>query len=917
MKISIALEHLFVLLAVTAMGASASLAAPSVSSTSGTFFHGNTVTITGSSFGTDADEGPVKYDDFDDGEVGSNLSGWSLSASSGIHPAYSDTYSHNGDQCGYANLETQFTCAAYADNLDLTTIYTSHWVRWEKVSGLDSRNKKFARFTSHLVVEDPPKDEFNDGRPIMGYTNFYGDDCGWYLDNGDGYVSVAEDYITSDTWHRVEMYFVASSEPGEADGEWAFWLDSSQIVDEQDYVTIETTAFREFVRTFILPFFCTHVDANDNPEGGPHRIYYDDVYVDSTQARVEIGDASTWSACTHREIQIPSAWSSNSITATVNRGSMSNGTAYLYVVDADGNTNSSGYQITISVPTIYTLTVNSGSGSGTYYENDVANISANPAPSGQGFAEWVGDTTGIASLTSSSTTLTMPIGNAEITATYTDRTWTLTVNSGSGDGSYVVGTVVNISADAAPQGEEFAEWSGDATKIADIYDPTTTITMPYADADITATYDIFYTVHFREGGGSGYDDVTFDDCYVATNDSGPNNGNYAGASNTRTGLIAVKDLFTELPETTDGEELDIRSVVLHLFDYQSKSGENTVYVNRCTSNWMTESAGASEADTSIYYADMSSETQWASGDFSSSDYDASPTVTATWATAQDEEVAIDVTELVEDIYEAEANYGFILTTDTDRYLFWWCSEQFLASRHPSLEIKYRYTPIQYELTVNSGSGDGSYAASTVVDIDADSPPANQKFDEWIGETTGIASLTSASTTLTMPASSAEITATYVDIVTLIVNWGDSAGNNVYDFSDWDSVYLGAYTSYSSDGPDGIVGGSTGKYHTAGVNGSSESFSSGDKIVVTWYNTDASGSTTFTPKISFDDEDYYDGGTSSGTWYDMSQLELSAGSSGTTEYTFDGSSAGSYSRVHVSRVLNNATELLMDKIEYEP
>jgi hypothetical protein len=49
-------------------------------------------------------------------------------------------------------------------------------------------------------------------------------------------------------------------------------------------------------------------------------------------------------ACTHREIQIPSAWSDTSITITLNKGSFANfNSAYLYVIDADGNVNTNGY----------------------------------------------------------------------------------------------------------------------------------------------------------------------------------------------------------------------------------------------------------------------------------------------------------------------------------------------------------------------------------------------------------------------------------------------------------------------------------------------------------------------------------------------------------------------------------------------
>jgi hypothetical protein len=75
--------------------------------------------------------------------------------------------------------------------------------------------------------------------------------------------------------------------------------------------------------------------------------YVDDVYIDDTWQRVEIGDNATYSSCTHREIQIPTAWSDTSITATLNQGSFENGsTGYVFVIDEDGNANETGKAIT-------------------------------------------------------------------------------------------------------------------------------------------------------------------------------------------------------------------------------------------------------------------------------------------------------------------------------------------------------------------------------------------------------------------------------------------------------------------------------------------------------------------------------------------------------------------------------------------
>jgi hypothetical protein len=63
-------------------------------------------------------------------------------------------------------------------------------------------------------------------------------------------------------------------------------------------------------------------------------------------------DLSTWDHrkgfWLYREIKVPSAWSDGSIKITVNQGSFQAGeTAYLFVVDSDGNVNPTGFPIVI------------------------------------------------------------------------------------------------------------------------------------------------------------------------------------------------------------------------------------------------------------------------------------------------------------------------------------------------------------------------------------------------------------------------------------------------------------------------------------------------------------------------------------------------------------------------------------------
>jgi hypothetical protein len=86
----------------------------------------------------------------------------------------------------------------------------------------------------------------------------------------------------------------------------------------------------------------TQDDLNDNA-----CRFFDDVYVDTTLARVILGNAAEYSSCTILEPQIPSTWSANSITVMVNQGAISSSQAYLYVFDVNNTHNNRGFPVTI------------------------------------------------------------------------------------------------------------------------------------------------------------------------------------------------------------------------------------------------------------------------------------------------------------------------------------------------------------------------------------------------------------------------------------------------------------------------------------------------------------------------------------------------------------------------------------------
>jgi hypothetical protein len=60
--------------------------------------------------------------------------------------------------------------------------------------------------------------------------------------------------------------------------------------------------------------------------------------------------------------------------------------------------------------------------------------------------------------------------------------------NGRGSGPYTAGTMVTVTTDAPPAGQQFADWTGDIQILANPAVATTTATMPSIEVTITATY---------------------------------------------------------------------------------------------------------------------------------------------------------------------------------------------------------------------------------------------------------------------------------------------------------------------------------------------------------------------------------------------------------------------------------------------
>jgi lysophospholipase L1-like esterase len=164
----------------------------------------------------------------------------------------------------------------------------------------------------------------------------------------------------------------------------------------------------------------------------------------------------------------------------------------------------------VSGGTAYTLTVTGGTGSGSYPAGTVVTIAANAPSNGMQFVRWLGINTALflSNADSATTTITMQAAPLTITASYgqTAPTYAVTVTNGSGSGNYPAGTVLSVTANAPPAGDNFTGWTGSTGALANPSFATTTLTVPAAAVSITANdaaTTSTYALTVTGGTGSG------------------------------------------------------------------------------------------------------------------------------------------------------------------------------------------------------------------------------------------------------------------------------------------------------------------------------------------------------------------------------------------------------------------------------
>jgi hypothetical protein len=333
---------------------------PVVTGVSGPLQSGGSLTITGINFGQKPVAAPVKWDNFEAGTTGSTVAnGWATNAThndggADHPPIYSTTVLRTNstrsvqarfDEGNFPNCTDTGDGCEYSSNFGISgvaspglpVIFLDTWCYYSPANP-ESRNVKLVRVHTSTYA------------PNL-YLNIYcfTDTDGMRMGQDGGGTSLVlpptpwrGSSYWAGNWRHIQMYLQQSS-PNVADGTGVLAIDGVTSINRVG--TFKTRIGSEYYNAIWLGNYVGHDGAAACLTRSPGNtfIYWDDTYIDNTRAHVEIGNAATYAACTHTEIQIPTSWSASSITIRANQGSFASLTnTYLYVTDQNGAVNAIG-----------------------------------------------------------------------------------------------------------------------------------------------------------------------------------------------------------------------------------------------------------------------------------------------------------------------------------------------------------------------------------------------------------------------------------------------------------------------------------------------------------------------------------------------------------------------------------------------
>jgi len=333
--------------------------AATLTKVSGTFTNGQSITVTGSGFGTAPTD--ASFIDAESGAVGNPIveTGWSRSTASAeaggpwTTPVYSSTKALNGTK----SIKCALPSGVYGCTFDVNypngvgKLYLSYWIYadYKKFPPENHFQWKTFRFTPTDIISGTSPDfgmsiwPSGDGSCYQAYHT-----VDYPSPTGTGDISLADvvpdkniwrsDCMPRGEWYRMEV-LVNESDPLVANGTQVIkyystsknaWVTWSNYVGN---IITRSSADKRYRWLHIGEYI-------GNPSTGKDvDIYWDNVYVQrGTYARFELCDSSSWSTCKKRQVQQPTQWSSSSVVIKFNQGPFTSGQqTYLYFIDDAGN----------------------------------------------------------------------------------------------------------------------------------------------------------------------------------------------------------------------------------------------------------------------------------------------------------------------------------------------------------------------------------------------------------------------------------------------------------------------------------------------------------------------------------------------------------------------------------------------------
>ncbi|MCK4305850.1 MAG: hypothetical protein KAY24_16555 [Candidatus Eisenbacteria sp.] len=291
----------------------------------GHFATGDTVTINGVGFGAKSPALPLLWDDFEGHPIGAGIGDPIVGSYSRIGiTVYTDANSYSGQVCAYSNIDGTGGFPGLVANWvpnEAKDAFAS--MKFKIVSSYGSvapHNIKLLRLNAH----DPD--------PTHGYPNFnIGNECTQTTFKGiinhgllgQIYFGGFGDLPNPTGWNSLSIWD-HMGDPDTANG-FAGRCINDQVNEIHDRITLQSG----HLGGLRSAFFCGYI----SHEGHDVDLYLDDLYADTSLARVEI-----YADTGFHEMQVPIAWSDGSISVICNSGSYAPGTeVQLVVYDADGN----------------------------------------------------------------------------------------------------------------------------------------------------------------------------------------------------------------------------------------------------------------------------------------------------------------------------------------------------------------------------------------------------------------------------------------------------------------------------------------------------------------------------------------------------------------------------------------------------